>query len=402
MTTRTWIDTASVTVLSTAAFCALMLCSGCRLHKVSIVDGYRIDDKGGVPMLVPDAVQRTNSGDLQTMIITLPAGRPEAKIRVRDDCAIQGAVFSLQPGSGSNNMSWIATSPSTSGWDTVSGKADVEAQWKLFIRELARMHDQGCFPSGLSTQFIRSAIAERIPLPANLVPTFTYSDQGERFVNLVPGMEIRIQKVLSTETPVNTGSRTSLHILTVDYDVVSHLGGGIGLRLSNHAEGGLRASLGTEDRQFLTLDRRFAPTSVLRLFLQGFSEEKEGKTKSDPILIGTSDASRLDLLTDLMRQRESVACVSQLGTVCVVLPPGGVSLSSIIWINGRRTASAFGTSLGSLLLRLPESKQGEALESVQVIRKLSPDRYARIQITRTVEGATQLLLLPGDRVEWKN
>jgi hypothetical protein len=278
----------------------------------------------------------------------------------------------------------------------------VDAQWKLFLRELARMHDHGCFPTGLSTQFVRSAIVERIPIPANLVPAFMYSDQGERFVNLAPGMEIRIQKVLSTETSVNAGSRTSLRILTVDYDVVSRHGGGIGLRLSHRPDVGQGASLGTEDRQFLKLDQRFAPASVLRLFLQGFSEEKQGKSESAPILIGTSDAMRLDLLTDLMRQTDLVACVTQPGAVCVNLPPGGVSLSSTIWINGRRTSSAFGISLGSLLLRLPEPKQAEALESVQVIRKLSLDRYARIQVTRTIEGATQLLLLPGDRIKWKN
>jgi hypothetical protein len=278
---------------------------------------------------------------------------------------------------------------------------DIDAQWKLFIRELARMHDQGCVPSGLSTPFIRSAIAERIPLPANLVPIFMYSNQGERFVNLVPGMEIRIQKVLSTGTSVNTRSKTSLRILTVVYDVVARQGEGIRLRLSHGPGGGQRTSLGTEDRQFLTLDQRFAPTSVLRLFLQGFSQEKQGKSESDPILIGTSDAAQLDLLTDLIRQRDPVACISPPGAVCIDLPPGSVSLFSIIWINGRQTTCTFGTSLASQLFLLPEPKQAEALESVQVIRQLSLDRYASIQITRTVEGASQLLLLPGDRIEWK-
>jgi hypothetical protein len=370
-------------------------------HKVSVVDGYRIDDKGGVPMLVPNAVENIYSGEFQAVTVTLPAGTSAAKIQERKDCAIQGAVFSLLSGSSSDNRSWVVKSPSTSGWDTVSGKADLDAQWRLFIGELARMHDQGCFPAGLSTQFLRSAIAVRIPLPANLVPIFMYSDRGERFVNLAPGMEIRIQRALSTGTSINAGSPTSLRILTVDYDIVLRHGGGIRLKLSHRSDGGQRTSLRTEDRQWLALDQRFAPTSVLRLFLQGFSEEKKGKSESGPILIGASDATRLDLLTDLIRKRDSIACVSSSGTVCVDLPAGSVSLSSIIWINDRRTAIAFGTSLASQLFRLPEPKQAEALESVQVIRQLSLDRYARIQFTRTVEGAQQLLLLSGDRIEWK-
>ena len=401
MKTRTEFDTVLVTILSRAALCALIFSSGCMHHRISIGDGYRIDDKGGVPILVPIATQSISPGEFQTVTVTLPAGSSEAKVRVHDDCVIQGAAFSMHSGSSSDNRSWVVRSPSTSGWDTLSGEMDIDAQWKLFIRELARMHDQGCVPSGLSTPFIRSAIAERIPLPANLVPIFMYSNQGERFVNLVPGMEIRIQKVLSTGTSVNTRSKTSLRILTVVYDVVARQGEGIRLRLSHGPGGGQRTSLGTEDRQFLTLDQRFAPTSALRLFLQGFSQEKQGKSESDPILIGTSDAAQLDLLTDLIRQRDPVACISPPGAVCIDLPPGSVSLFSIIWINGRQTTCTFGTSLASQLFLLPEPKQAEALESVQVIRQLSLDRYASIQITRTVEGASQLLLLPGDRIEWK-
>lgn len=371
-------------------------------HKISITDGYRIDDKGGTPMLVPNDAQNINSGNFQAVTVNLPASTSAAKTALLKDCAIQGSVFSLQPGSSSNNSVWVVKSPSISGWDMSSAQTDVDAQWKLFISDLTRMHDQGCFPTGLNTQYIRSAIAERIPLPANLVPIFTYSDRGERFVNLGPGMEIRIQKVLSQGASIYTGSDNSLHLLTVDYDVFSRHGGGIGLRVQHHPDHEQRASLGAEDRQILTLHQRFATTSVLRLFLQGFSEEKQGKSESSPILIGATDATRLDLLTDLIRKRDSVACVSSPGDVCVDLPTGSVSLSSIIWINGRRTASAFGTSLASQLFRLPEPKQAEALQSVQVIRQLSLGRFANIRFTRTVEGAQQILLLPGDKIVWKD
>jgi hypothetical protein len=402
MNTRPCFDADPVAILFKVAVCALMFCSGCLQHKVAVVDGYRIDDQSGIPMLVPNAEQNINSGEFQSVTVTLPTRRSAAKIRVRNDCVIQGGAFSLQPGSSSNNSSWVVRSPRASGWDTVSGQADVDTQWKLVISELARMRDQGCFPSGLSTQFIRSAIAERIPLPANLVPIFSYSDRGERFVNLTPGMEIRIQKLLSTGTSINRESGTSLRLLTVEYDVVSRHDGGIGLKLNHRPDRGQTASLGTEDRQLLTLDQRLASTSVLRLFLQGFSEGKQGRSESGPILIGTSDATRLDLLTDLIRKGDSVACVNPPGAVCVDLPTGSVSLSSIIWINGRRTASAFGTSLASQLFRLPQPRQAEALESVQVMRQLSPNSYASIQFTRTVEGAQQLLLLPGDRIVWKD
>lgn len=366
------------------------------------MNGYHVDDTSGLAMLVPDASQNRNSSVFQTVTLTLPAGPRQSKIDAQDNCVIQGAMFSLFAGFSSRRSSWIIRSPSLSGWDTLSGRMDANAQWRLFVRELARLHDHDCFAPGLSTQFLRSSITERIPLPANLVPTFLYSDQGERFVNVAPGMQVRIQKVLSARTPANAGQRTLLRMMTVDYDVVPRHGGGIRLRLTHRPEGIHGSVLTTEEHQLLTLEQRFSTTPVLRLFLEGFSEEKQGRSESAPMLIGTSDTTQLDVFTDLVRQKEPITCVSQPSVVCVDLPSGGVSLSSIIWINGRQTITAFGASLGSLLLRLPESKQAEALGSVQVVRKLNLGDHAIIQFTRTVEGATQLLLLPGDRIEWKD
>jgi hypothetical protein len=205
---------------------------------------YRIDDNAGEPMLVLDATLNSNSSESQKMMVTLPADSSEAKSQVHDDCIIQGGVFSIHPDPGSDSMSWIIRSPTTAGWDRGGEQMDVNAQWRLFVRELARMHDRRCFPSGVSTQFVRSAIAETIPLPANPVPTFTYSDQGERFVNLASGMEVRIQKVSSTGTASNVGTSSSLRIMTVDHDVVTRHGGAIGLRLSHHPGGVQGVSLG--------------------------------------------------------------------------------------------------------------------------------------------------------------
>ncbi len=398
MKTRTWFDTAPGMVLSRAALCVLVLfSSGCLQHSIPIGIGYRINDKSGVPMLVPIAVESFSSERFQTVTVTLPASRSDAKKPVRDDCPIRGSIFSLIPGSGSDRRSWVVRSPSISGWDPLGGEMDVYEQWNIFVRELARIHDHGCFPSGVSTQFVRSAIAEKIPLPANEVPIFMFSDHGDRFVNLSPGMEIRIQKVLSTGASVDSRSTEPLRILTVVYDVVSWHGEGIRLKLSRGPDGGQKTSPGTQDRQLLVLDHRFAPTSVLRLWLQGFLK---GGSQSDAILIGTSDGAQLDVLTDLIRQGNTLTCISRPGVVCIDLPPGSVSLFSIIWVNGRHTSCPFGTSLASLLFLLPPPKQARALESVQVIRQLSLGRYAGIQFTRTVEGARQLLLLPGDRIEW--
>jgi hypothetical protein len=400
MKSRTWFDTAPGMILAMAALCALLSFStGCLQHRISVGNGYRIDDKSGTPMLVPIAMQTASSEPIQTVMITLPAKSSEANKSVPDDCAIHGSVFSLRPGSGSDKRDWFVQSPSISGWNMLGAEMDVDAQWKFFIRDLARMHDRGCFPPGLSTQSVRSAISERIPLPAGEVPIFMYSDQGERFVDLAPGMEIRIQKVLSTEASLNSDLGTSLRLLTVVYDVASHHNDRVRLRLSRRSNGGQKSPLATQDRQLLNLGRRFSEASVLRLHLQGLSL---GESETHGILIGASGPTQLNALTDLIRKRDPVACTRSPGAMCLDLPSGSVSLFSIISINGHRTTRPFGTSLASLLFRLAPPKQAQALESVRISRRMSRDRYAGIQFTRTVDGAAQLLLLPGDKIEWKD
>jgi hypothetical protein len=385
-------------ILSRAALCALAwLCSGCLHHTIATGQGYRIDDKGGAPMLVPTEVQATDAGNFQTVMLTLPRVSSPQKTHERDNCAIEGETFSMHSVQGSDRASWVVRSPSVSGWDELSGAIDMEGQWNLFVRDLARIVDRGCSPPGVTSESIRTAIAKRIPLPTNLVPTFMYSDQGERFVNLAPGMQIGIQKVLPTEASLHSGSGKALRILNVIYDVVSRPGDGIRLRLNRGSENVHAASLRAEDRPFLTLDQRFAKTLVLRLFLQGFSQ---GESESDAILIGTSDATQLDVLTDLIRQKDPVACMSFPRAACIDLPHGSASLFAMIWINGRRTASPFGTSLASLLFLLPPSKLVGALKSVQVMREMSSGRYGGIQFTRTEEGVRQVLLLPGDKIVW--
>ena len=76
MKTRTWFGTALAAILSRTAVCALMFCLGCLQHKITVVDGYRIDDKAGISMLVPNAVQNYNSGEFQEI------GRASCRERV--------------------------------------------------------------------------------------------------------------------------------------------------------------------------------------------------------------------------------------------------------------------------------------------------------------------------------
>jgi len=393
---RRFSNATPVKIVLGAAVCALLL-SGCLRHRVSIADGYRLEDKSGISMLVPNA-QEVTSEKLQTVVIALPVGQAEGKRPARSDCTINGSTFSLGPSSGSDERSWIFRSPSTVGWEMLSGEVDVQAQWNIFLRDLARIHDEGCFPAGISTQLMRSAITERIPIPADEIATFRFSGQEERLVDLVPGMEIRIQRILSSGKPAYPGSGSPPLILTLDYDIVSAQGGGVKLKRSRSGEGRYASLAGSRDEQFATLDRQFAEFPVLRLFLQGIARNE---STSDAILAGASDTTQLNAITDLVRQSDPASCVDRPGTACIDFPAGSISLFSTVWVNGHKTSCSFGVPLASLLYPLAAKEQARALESMRVSRRLVSDQYADIRFTRTLEGARRLLLLPGDRVEWK-
>ena len=76
------------------------------------------------------------------------------------------------------------------------------------------MQQHGCFPAGMSVFSLQRAFAAVIPLPASDVQSFFYSANAEGFVDLSPGMEIKIEEFLASQSSY------------AFYQVVSSAGGG--------------------------------------------------------------------------------------------------------------------------------------------------------------------------------
>ena len=383
--------------LSKAVLCAVHLCcSGCLHHKIVIENGFRLTENSGAPMLAPISGQTSERGNFQTSILVLPDGSASAKDRVSHQCTMNDEVFSLRSASPSDSRHWTVRSPSISGWNTLAGDIDIYSQWKIFARDLARMNEDGCFPPGLTALEIRAAIAQRIPLPAEEVPSFFYSDQGTGFADLAPGMEVGLQKLLPAGKSISEQSERPPRMWAATYEVIPRQGGGVRLKLTRKIQRGPNGSSASEEKELLSLSQRFARTPVLRLFLEGVY----GKGHvSNGILIGASTQSQLDALTDLIRQSDPAKCINFEGTVCTEFPLGALTLFSTVWVNGHRTSCLLGTSLADLLRSQSRPEQTIALESVHVFRRLNLDHYAEIDFPRTESGANELRLLPGDRIE---
>ena len=385
--------------LSKAVWCAMLLCcSACLHHRVTLESGFHLSENSGAPMLVPTDGQTPDSGNFQLSMLDLSGRAARTNHQDRRACTINGETFALRSTPPMDSRHWIIRSPSIGGWNTLPGRIDIYGQWKIFTRDIARMAQDGCFPTGLTALQIRIAIAQKISLPAGEVPIFFYSDQGTGFTDLAPGMEIELQKFVHEETSTNARSEDPPRLWTANYEVVPRHSGGVRLKLGRRLHGGANSVSGSEEKELSTLSQHFAQARVLRLFLEGIYGN--GKV-SNGVLIGASTQTQLDELTDLIHRNDPAKCSNYRATVCVEFTPGAVSLLSVVQLNGRLTPCVYGTSLATLLRSLPQPEQTAALESAHVFRRLNADHYAEIDFQRTETDANQLLLLPEDRVEWR-
>ena len=384
--------------LRNVVLCAFVLCcSACFHRRIAIQKGFRLEENGGAPMLVPADIQSPGPGNFQTATLVLSGGSVGAKHQLDSQCLINGDIFSLRSASSLDSRRWIVRSPSISGWNTLAGQVNIDSQWKSFTRGIERMNENGCFPSGFTALEIRAAVARRIPLPSNEVPLFFYSDRQIGFTDLAPEMEVRLHGFLPATKPVSAQSLDPPRMWVASYEVLSRHGKGVRLKLAQRVRKGPDADLEPEDRELSSLAQRFSQTPALRLFLEGVYGA--GRV-SHGILIGASSQKQLEALTDLIHQSDPVKCMKYQGTVCDEFPLGTLSVFSTVWMNGRPTSCLFGSSLADFLRSLPPSEQTMKPESVQVFRRVNPGRYAEIDYQHSKDGAAQVFLLPGDRVEW--
>ena len=380
--------------MSTALLPLLLLCfSGCLHRKLSIQGNYTVEGNAGYPMLVPAFASTRVEGEFQTASVILQGARRATQTELHPGCEIPGDVFSLHPGNPADGKHWTIRSLSVQGWNLRGGQVDTDEQWEQFVRELARMQQRGCFPAGLSVFSLQRAFAAVIPLPASDVQSFFYSANAEGFVNLSPGMQIKIEEMLGSREV--TGQ---IHSSYAYYEVVSSTGTGVTLRRSASSHRGQNQSTGRESNLYPHLAGSFASAPLMRLFFESFPA---GGSKRNAMLLGASHLDDLEAATRLLEAQGNQACADHKENfVCVTFKDDSVSLLSPIRVNEHLFFYPFGTQLAIILQSLPRDKQTEALATIHVTRRLARGDYAEILFTKTMEGARQLVLLPEDRVRW--
>jgi hypothetical protein len=350
--------------------------------------------------MAPAIAPGTPDKDFQEYRLEL-AGRQAPTNRQRDaHCTVKGELFSLAPAKSSDPRLWVITALTVQGWEHRSDRIDVESEWMGFAHQVLALERSGCFPSDENPQEILRQIVEAIPVPASQELFLNYSLGRSGFVDLVPGMELVIERAAfltsaGVRVPVSPTDAFSETLA-----VVRRPPDGSALRLLGVVSRGLGKTLDQEADSPRSVPIRFAASSQLRLMLFNLTEDN---TRRYPALLGSTDTSEIWNASDRIVDGTMTACPPPSnGLACLFLgKDSAVSVLMSIWVNGRRTYSPLTATAGSLLGRLPESERDRALETVTLERPLVGGGYARVHFAHDLEGARNVILLNGDRLSWR-
>jgi len=366
----------------------LLLASGCMHRAAKVIETYHLQDAATYPLLVPSRSSPDPGRQVQATRVNLgPIGR---NLPSGSNCSIVGTAFSLRPPDPASPALWLVNSPSVSEWETHGGEIDLSAEWGRFTRSLLSLQEIGCFEAGSNLTRNLRAIAESIPIPASELLLFYYSYNGTGGVDLVPGMQIRVERGVLQGSEGNKTMKS----IEAQYEVIPGSSSGVALRLSQTSNRRLLGETGKEDKSIFDLAHLTQTATMLRLFLQTRSDKD---VERKPILLISSSAEALDQAS---RQVDSsapngCAAVNTQATSCIPFAKSAVSLMISCRVNGKLSYKPLGTTVSQVI-----KDSQPALNSLVLTRSMTSGAYATLSFPRTLEAAGQLMLVNGDKLSW--
>ena len=368
----------------------VFLTSGCMHRQASVSETYRLQDTAAYPLLVPSRTPRMSDTDFVNTPVDLGHVGLDLPNGAASRCSVDGSVFSLQPPDQTASTLWVVRSPSARGWETQGGQIDAAAEWSQFTQKLQSLQKNGCFASGRAGTKNLRAIAESIPIPASELLLFYYSYNGTGAIDLVPGMQIRVERgVLQGRE----GNKT-MKSIEAQYEVIPSSSSGVALRLSQTSNRRLSRGTGEEDRNIFDLVRLTQTATMFRLFLQTRSDKD---VERKPILLFSSSTEALDQATLQVDSSASDDCtvVNVNGTNCIPFTRSAVSLMISCRVNGKLSYKPLGTTVSQVI-----KDSQPALNSLVLTRSMTSGAYATLSFPRTLEAAGQVMLVNGDMLSW--
>ena len=360
--------------------------TGCLRRPAAVSAGtYHLVNIGSVTILQSPSGGQAQA-DQWVSTITLPGPPGVKSLASGKDCSIHTKLFAFAPSETPNR--WIVKSPSAENWTVVSTQDELAPEWIQFLADLTKIERLGCFPSKETTYSVQRSIVAAIPIPAEQSLLFFYSLSGSGYVDLQPGLEIRVEWPARLESKADSGE--DLFSL---YKVRPRSQTGVELELYRESKQSAKHSASYAD-----LPQIFASYPLLRLFLQQGATDTSAPREAT--LLGALTGESLTRASEEVLRNASDPCRTALPTVgCLSFSRGGVSVLSAVTINGRKALYGPGTTLGQLLDALPDRAKASALATVSVQRPWNSG-YAGLVFQRDIEAASKVILINGDRIRW--
>lgn len=377
-----------------------LACTGC-MRKMPLANrAFSLEGTAEFPIMVPSDSQGTADNDYNEYQLELAGTEASTNSVHAANCTVKGTLFSLAPAKVPNSRLWIITSLNVQGWQRHSDSIDLQSEWMGFAREVLDLQRSGCFQKDKSPQDILRQISEAIPLPASEELLYSYSFGRSGFVDLVPGMLLVIERAsfqdkAGTRVPASGANEFSERLA-----VVRRSPSGSALHLLGIASRGLGKNLDNGMDSLRSVPDRFAASSLLRLTVLTLLNDD---TRRFPVLLGSTETPEIWEASERVVSGKLTGCPPSRSVAleCMFLDKdSAVSVLISVWVNGRHLYLPLSTTVGSQIGRLPESEVNRALATVTLERPLIGGGYARVTFPHSLEGASKVILLNGDRLTW--
>jgi len=304
--------------------------------------------------------------------------------RNSSECSAASGPFRLALTDGSQPK-WSVTLPSFAAWQASILKGNFSQEFADFLDDLGKVETSGCLSAGIGA-LVERVVREGIPVRSGDTLYYRYDWQpGEGFVNLEPGMRVKIERAEFGSSGHITGTTAIYYLVGRD----SHRA------ISFRRVGPKSGNLSAEQAGDRALSTRIRDMPYVRLFLSG--EHVPNNLRYTALIVGTQTQAQMAQVEGALRAHPEVGCPRDTNQqVDCVIFRGSVTVSTEleVAVNGHR--GFVGLEDGVQSLFDPPRSQC-APESLRIERQFL-DRYAPIEFGAECAAGLDLTLVGGDRV----
>jgi hypothetical protein len=268
-------------------------------------------------------------------------------------------------------------------------------EWEKFLQETSGLVQARCFAPGIDFLAVKRKIVEGMSMPADDALLYRYSFGQGGYVDLAPGMELRIERNIPAE---KAGS--SLRTITTSYGFSSTSGNNTQINFLRSLEGSKPTIAGTSTFPDATLATTFHATPHLRLILQRLTVAAD--TNSPAILLGGADMAALDEATHEAVDDPKLLCegLRKYAVTCVDFN-GLVTVSPVlnVKVNGHLTYVPLGSKVVYVFSLTPDRSSSEPAKTLKIRREFD-NHYRDLQFHHDEQDYSQILLFGGDEISW--